>query len=179
MNPQEVILLVIDVQGKLATMMHQAKEVQHRCIKTIEIAKIFEIPILWSEQAPDKIGATVPEIAALLANQQPIVKQSFSCYGCADFVNQISALRRKRVIVVGIETHVCVYQTVRDLMKHGYQVDLVVDAVGARDAFNHQVGVDRMRVEGAAITSTEMLFCDLLESAANPRFKQVMLIFKR
>ncbi len=179
MNSHGTVLVVIDVQGKLASIMHQSKEVQHRIIKTIEVAKIFEIPILWTEQAPDKIGKTIPEIATPLQPQQPIIKQSFSCYGEPEFVRQLTAFYRRRVIIVGIETHVCVYQTVRDLLIHGYGVDLVVDAVGARDSFNHQVGVDRMRAHGANITSTEMLFCDLLITADNPRFKQVMSIFKR
>ncbi len=179
MNSQDSLLIVVDVQGKLAMMMHEATRVHQSIIKTIEIAKVFSLPILWTEQAPDKIGVTIPEIASRLSDQKPIVKQSFSCYGAPEFVSQLNQIRRRHAIVVGIESHVCLYQTVRDLLKHGYKVDVVSDAIGARDAFNHQVGLDRMKEEGAAITSIEMLICDLLISAANPKFKQVMSIFKR
>ena len=179
MNKEEAVLVIIDIQGKLAHLMHEAKRMHQGIIKTVEVARLFDIPILWTEQAPAKIGSTIPEIAHVLSDKIPIAKYSFSCYGSAEFVNQLQLLNRKQIIIVGIETHVCIFQTVRDLMQHGYSVELVADAISARSEFQHHVGMNRMQQEGAVITSTEMLFCDLLKTAEDARFKQVMDIYKR
>ena len=95
------------------------------------------MPILWSEQAPDKIGETVESIKDLLYPMiKPIHKRSFSCYGCPEYVEHLKTINRRQILVTGIETHVCVYQTVRDLHRHGYEVHLIADAVSSRQQFD-------------------------------------------
>lgn len=179
MNSSDTILMIIDVQGRLAQLMHQAAQMQQTLIKTIQIASLFDIPIIWTEQAPHKIGATIDPIASHLTHIKPFVKSTFSCCGQAEVLKKLAEENRHRIIVTGLETHVCVYQTVRDLLKRGYQVDVVDDAVSARHVYQHTVGIQRMQQLGAQITCAEMLFCELLYSADDPRFKQVMTIFKQ
>src|SRR3989338_834136 len=105
-NRDQAVLLVIDVQGKLASLMHE-KEILFKNIQAmIKGAQIFGIPILWTEQVPEKIGNTIPEIAKLLKDQQPIEKESFSCVPNKRFMEALLALNRKQIVVTGIETHV-------------------------------------------------------------------------
>lgn len=182
MNSSELstALVVIDVQGKLAALVHDHEHVLANVLKAVRIAQILNLPILWTEQAPDKIGATVESVSQLLFPViKPIVKRSFSCYGSDEFRQTLSAAGCSDVLIVGIETHVCVYQTARDLVRHGYHVDVAVDAVSARSLQCHTIAVERMRDMGAGITSVEMATCDLMVTADHPKFREVMSHIKR
>ena len=171
---------MIDVQGKLAGMVHEHAKLLTHIQHFIKAAESFSLPILWSEQAPNKIGATVDSIKGLMGPTiKPIHKRSFSCYGGPEYVEVLKALNKRQIIITGIETHVCVYQTVRDLRTHGYQVYLVADAVSSRHEFDHQMAIDRMRQEGAIITTTEMVMCELLKTAHHPRFKEIIVHLKK
>ena len=146
----------------------------------IKAAEIFGLPILWSEQAPDKIGETVDSVKDLLYPMvKPIHKRSFSCYGCTEYVEHLRSIKKCQILVIGIETHVCVYQTVHQLHNHGYQVHLVADAVSSRQQFDREMAITRMRDEGITITTTEMAMCEMLKSADNASFKRIMAFLKR
>ena len=180
MDSQNAVLVVIDVQGKWAMRMYDHEHCFANIERVIKIAQIFEMPILWTEQAPEKIGYTIPPIADLLSpKSKPIVKRTFSCYGCPEFKEAIDRTRRQQVILVGIETHVCIYQSARDLNRHGYDVRLVADAVSSGTQANRDTAIARMRSEGIVITSAEMLACELLVSADHPKFKDVLANIKR
>ena len=105
-------------------------------------------------------------------------KNCFSGYGCAEFVTALRLLQKKQVILAGIETHVCVYQTAIDLISNGYQVSVVADAVGSRAASNKDIALQRMVAEGAKLTSTEMALFELLGRAGTPEFKEVQALVK-
>jgi nicotinamidase-related amidase len=108
-------LVVIDVQGKLATLSYD-REVLFKNIQIlIKAAKFLDIPVLWSQQCPDALGPTVPQLAELLSGIQPIDKASFSCCGDKQFISKLSSINRPQVLLCGIETHVCIYQTAVDL----------------------------------------------------------------
>jgi nicotinamidase-related amidase len=172
------ILIVVDVQGKLAQLMHE-KELLFKNIRIlIQAVKILGIPILWCQQVPAALGPTVPEIAELLAGVEPIDKASFSCCGCGEFVERLRALGRGQAILCGIETHVCIYQTAADLVKKGYQVDVIADAVSSRTAENKQTGLKRIAECGASISSMEMALFELLRTAEHPQFKQIARLVK-
>ncbi len=179
MDINQSVLLVIDVQGKLASLMDEADLVYSNMNKLISVANTFSIPILWTEQAPHKIGATISRIADCLTDHKPIIKETFSAYSCAEFQQQLQHLHRRQVIIAGIEAHVCIYQTARDLKQHGYDVYVVDDAVSARSRYNRDIAVARMRQEGITIINAEMLICDLLKTSAHPQFKAVMAHFKK
>jgi len=171
-------LIVVDVQGKLVELMHE-KEVLFRNVQIlIKAARILEIPILWCQQCPQSLGPTTPQIAELLAGCQPIDKATFSCCGNEDFKTALAGLSRRQIILAGIETHVCIYQTAADLLAQGYSVDIVADAVSSRTLANKQVALRRLSVQGANITSTEMTIFELLRTADHTRFKQVAKLIK-
>lgn len=172
-------LLVVDVQGKLAELMHQREALFANVQRMIKGAKVLELPILVTEQVPEKLGATRPEIAEHLAKEtEPIHKSSFSCCGNAAFMEQFKALGRRQVLLTGIETHICVYQTALDLLDLGYEVQLVTDAVSSRAAENRQIGIERMKEAGATLTTTEMALFELLRAAEGPQFKEITKIVK-
>jgi len=173
-------LLVIDVQGKLAEVVHGHEKTLKHIHYFIKASEVFSLPILWSEQAPDKIGETISSLKELLYPAlKPIHKRSFSCYDCPEFVERLEFINKRKILMTGIETHVCVYQTARDLHAHGYQVHLIADAVSSRHQFDHDMAVARMRDEGIIITTTEMAMCELLKTADSPKFKEIMTYLKK
>ncbi len=173
------VLIVVDVQGKLAQVMHQKDALFANLEKIIKGIQVLGIPIIWTEQVPAKLGPTNPNIAALLANAiKPIAKSSFSCCGHRPFMDSLSDLNRKQVLLTGIETHVCIYQTTLDLLDAGYEVQVVTDAVSSRTAENKHIGLVRMREAGATLTSTEMALFELLQTAESPQFKEIAKIVK-
>ena len=177
---ENTALAVIDVQGKLVDLVHEHEKVLTHIQHFIRACETFAIPVLWSEQAPDKIGETVESVKNLLYPMiKPIHKRSFSCYGCSEYVEHLKKINRRQILVTGIETHVCVYQTVRDLHLHGYQVHVVADAVSSRQQFDRDMAIARMRDEGVTITTSEMAMCELLKSADNVQFKKIMTFIKR
>ena len=177
---ENTALAVIDVQGKLTGLVHEHEKVLTHIEHLIRACESFALPILWSEQAPDKIGETVGPIKDLLYPMiKPIHKRSFSCYGCPEYVEHLKETNRRQILVTGIETHVCVYQTVRDLHRHGYEVHLIADAVSSRHHIDRDLAIARMRDEGIIITTAEMAMCELLKTADNPKFKEIMAYLKR
>jgi nicotinamidase-related amidase len=172
-------LIVIDVQGKLAQLMYQKETLFANVKRMIKGAQVLDIPMIWTEQVPEKLGQTTPEIAELLVGSaQPISKSSFSCCGDKTFMEAFKALNRHQVLLLGIESHVCVYQTALDLLDMGYEVQVVTDAVSSRVVENKQIGLDRMKETGAMLTSTEMALFEMLRVAAGEKFKAITKIVK-
>lgn len=177
-SPAHAILLVIDVQGKLAEVVHDHENVRRHIETLIKACQILSVPIVCTEQAPQKIGRTVPSIAGLLDGIEPVEKLSFSCCGSPAFAQKLKKLERKQILVAGIESHICVYQTVTDLLRAGYHVQVVADAVSSRTMENKAVSLERMKTLGAGITATEMVICELLKSAEHEKFRDVMKLIK-
>ncbi len=175
---ENAILVVIDIQGKLATLMHEKEEFFKNAVRMIKGAQALEIPIIWNEQLPDKLGPTIPEIRRALIDAAPLVKNTFSCCGNKDFIKQLETTGRRQVMLVGMETHVCVYQTAIDLRQAGYDVYLIADAVSSRTPENRQIGIDAMKDAGAGITSVETALFELLRIAEGDCFKQIIDIVK-
>ena len=171
-------LVLVDVQGKLAQAMHGKEGFFDSIIRLVKGARILELPILWNEQNPAGLGPTIPEIAELLPNQKPLSKLSFSCYGNENFVKELKKLNRPNLLVAGIETHVCVYQTAADLIDQNYAVQVVADAVASRTAENKQIGLEKCKQAGAGLTSTETVLFELLRIAKGDKFKEIINVVK-
>lgn len=172
-------LVVIDVQGKLAQLMSQKDSLFDNLQKIIKGAQTLDLPIIWNEQLPEKLGPTIPQIAQLLTNTtQPIAKASFSCCGNPPFMEALKATGRKQILLTGIEAHICVYQSCRDLLDLGYEVQVVTDATSSRTPENRQIGLERMKEAGATMTSAEMALFELLRVAEGPKFKEITRIVK-
>ena len=171
MNRDDSALLVVDVQGKLITMIPGHQRLVWNCRRLIDGAKILGVPVAATEQYPQGLGPTTAELAQRLG---PIpAKLAFSCGECGEI---FSAWRDKgiwKVLVCGIETHVCVGQTVHDLMAEGFRVYVAADAVGARGAVDHEIGLRRMDSAGATLTTTEAALFEWCGRAGSPEFKQI------
>ena len=175
---QQCCLTVVDVQGTLAQLMHGREALFKNIQILVRAAKILEIPILWCQQCPDALGPTVPEIAQLLANNKPINKSAFSCCGDEQFNARLNDLTRNQILLCGIETHVCIYQTAIDLVRQDFGVDIIADAVSSRALENKQIALNRLAAEGANISCTEMALFELLKTAEHPKFRQIARLIK-
>ena len=178
-STEKSVLLVIDVQGKLADLVIDSTHlIQHIQVLT-ETANYLDIPIIYTEQVPEKIGATVDSIAKNLKDIEPITKRTFSCCGEQRFLQELASHKRDEIIITGIETHVCVYQTVYDLLHQNYNVKVVKDAVSSRKEKDYQTALQQMELMGAKLTTTEMMICELIKGADHARFKDIMKFLKQ
>jgi nicotinamidase-related amidase len=177
LKTQDTVLVLVDFQGKLARIVQDSDAVIASARRLVRGAAVLDVPVLWTEQNPRGLGATVPELAELLPGE-PIAKLSFSCCGEGAFVEALERVGRKGVLLAGIEAHVCVYQTAADLLESGYEVEVVADAVSSRTAENKAIALARMGQLGAAITSVEMALFELLGRAEGARFKRLLEIVK-
>jgi len=178
LTAENTVLVLVDVQEKLARAMHQKEALLESTVRLVQGAKVLGLPIVWTEQNPKGLGATVPEVAELLSDLSPVTKLSFSCCGEIRFMERLEKLNRKQALVAGIEAHVCVYQTVMDLVNLGYEVQVVADAIASRTPENKAVGLERCRELGASITSTETALFELLRVAEGDKFKQMLKVVK-
>lgn len=174
---EEACLVVVDVQGKLATIVDESEIVIQNVAKLVQAMQALEVPILWLEQNPSRLGSTSLEIAQYMQGQ-PIEKISFSACREEAFIEAVKVSGRTQFIVTGIETHICVYQTARHLKEQGFEVEVVVDAVSSRTKLNKEVGLAKMNAFGILPTSTEMILYELLQRADHEHFKTVLQLVK-
>lgn len=175
---ENTALVVIDVQGKLAKIMHESEALLSQIEKMIQGANVLGLPIIWLEQYPKGLGPTDEQVAQHLTEQNPIEKVIFSAYGSDTFLEQLRSTNRTQLLVTGIEAHICVYQTVRQLLEADYEVEVVADCISSRTAKNCQIGLERMLSHGAELTSVEMALFELLQTAEHPKFKDISRIIK-
>lgn len=174
----QTAFVLVDVQGKLAQIVHESEELHANLEKLIKGLQVLDIPIFWLEQYPDGLGATTESLGELLKGQQPIAKMTFSAMGNEEFVKQLEASGRKQLLIAGIETHICVYMTAADLVAQGYQVEVVVDAVTSRTEANKMIGLQKMKHLGVSGTCVETALYELLGEAGTPEFKRVLQVIK-
>jgi nicotinamidase-related amidase len=172
------VLIVIDIQEKLSRVIYQRENLISNLQKLIKGIQVLEVPIIITEQYPQGLGPTIQEVASLTTDIPPLPKTSFSCYGDEKFLHKFESLHRKQVLVCGIESHVCVYQTVSHLVSAGYETHVVTDAISSRTPENRQTGFDMMSQIGARPTSTEAVLFELLKVAEGERFRKISQIVK-
>jgi nicotinamidase-related amidase len=180
MDREETVLIIIDVQDALMKEMDQ--EIGKKVIRNIQtllaFAKGMAIPILITEQYPKGLGKTVREIQRELGDISPIEKVSFSCCGAETFNNKLNQWGRKQIILSGIETHVCVLQTADDLIRKGYEVHVVADAICSRRKLDWETGLRWMEKRGAMISTTEIIAFGLLKEAGTEEFRRLSKLLK-
>lgn len=169
-------LVVIDVQGRLARLVDRSEFIIQNIARMIRGAQTLDVPIVITEQYPEGIGPTVEEIGALLGDNAPIAKTSFSCCGDPSFLHRLQP--RSQILLTGIETHVCVYQTCRDLLTRRFEVHVVADAVSSRSPEARAIALERMRTEGATITTVEMALFELVAVAEGDTFRRILRLVK-
>jgi len=178
LSTDNTALIVIDVQEKLFRVMLHKEALAENLQKIIKGAQVLEIPQLITEQKPILLGTTIPEIKNLLPHSQPINKSSFSCCGEQKFLNKLSALNCKQLLLAGIEAHICVYQTALELLEKGYEVQVLADCVSSRTEENKKLGLERIKEAGGSITSVEIVLFELMRVAEGGTFKEISKIVK-
>lgn len=164
-------LLLIDVQEKLAPYVMKADDLLKRCQWLVNLANELDVPALVSEQYPQGLGKTLSPLQELLSSHKAIEKVCFSCWREPTFKQALHALDKTQVVLIGIETHVCVLQTALDLLEAGYEVFVVVDAVSSRHEQDYRYGLKRMKQDGVHLVTSEMVFFEWVEKAGTPEFK--------
>ncbi len=176
LQPERCALIVIDIQEKLLPPIFQKEQLVRNAQLLIRAAAILNMPALVSTQYAKGLGATLPEIASLLAGTEAIDKTLFSCFGSDAFCTALKRLpgQRNTLLLCGMECHICVTQTALAALREGYLVHVASDAVSSRTEWNWKIGLERMRAAGAVISSTEMMIYELMRSSSSAAFKELL-----
>lgn len=174
-DPASSLLLVVDIQERLAPVIAEIDRVVARVERMIEAARLLGMPVIVTEQYPKGLGRTIERLdaACSAAGAQRFEKTCFGCLGAADVANAVKVLGARTMIITGVETHVCVMQTAVQALQLGLDVHVPRDAVGSRHEEDKHAGLERIRQAGAVLTTSEMTIFELVGDAANPIFKQV------
>lgn len=175
LSAEDSALVVIDVQERLCKAMSEPvlEQLTSNSAVLLEAAETLGVPVMVTEQYVKGLGETIGQLADRLGTVARHEKMSFSCCGCAPFMEQMRAAGRRQVVIVGMETHVCVLQTVLELLDAGYQVHVVSDAVMSRAKKNWRGALETMRQAGAVVTVTETVLFQWLRQAGTEQFKQL------
>ena len=171
LNRGDSALLVVDIQEKLMPFIPHGTRLTWNVKRLIAGAKCFEIPVVATEQYPQGLGPTISELASELPTRPD--KVLFSCGACGELFERLAAEERTKIVVAGIETHVCVLQTTLDLLAAGFSAVIPVDAVGSRASLDYDCGLRRMETCGATLSTTETILFEWCESSADPQFKEI------
>ena len=175
---EDSFLLVVDVQQKLAPHVLRHDDLIRRAEGLIRCAKLLEIPVLLSEHSPENIGATVPSLAALVSPDRILKKTHFACTDQPAALEAFQSLKRKQVVVAGMEAHVCVMQSALGLLERSFQPFVVQDTVGSRREEDRSAAFERMRAAGCAMATAEMTMFEWMENADVPQFRDVLKLVK-
>lgn len=177
----DAFLIVIDVQLKLMPVINDREAIERNIERLVRGSKVVDIPAILTEQYVQGLGPTVPIVRRAFeetSGYEPIEKSCFSGYGCAEFVTATRNLHRKQAIVAGVEAHVCVYQTVGDLLANGYDVTIIADAISSRTPENKEIAIRRMIADGARLSSTEMVLFELTVNSGTDEFREISRLVK-
>lgn len=176
---KDAVLLVVDVQERFLPVLFEPERTISACKLLIAGAKLLGLPILVTEQIPDKLGQTVAQLREALGDDyKPIVKTEFSAFANSDFRSTFAATGRTQILLCGIEAHVCILQTALDSLSLGYEVFVVEDAVTSRYQFLWRSGVQSCIEAGAVRINSEAALFELLSTAEHPKFRQVQALVK-
>lgn len=176
---KEAAFLVIDVQEAFRQSIADSGEIARRIAVFTQGAELLKVPVLVTEQYPKGLGKTVAEIAEVLPAETEIIeKTTFSSCGAREFVEKLEQIGAKQIVVAGIEAHVCVNQTVHDLLENGFQVHLLADCISSRLAENKQIALAKMQQSGAILSSVEMALFELMRDSKHEQFKAVQKLIK-
>lgn len=174
----DAVLLVIDVQERFREHIADFDSMVRHVATLVKACRILAVPVLVTEQYAKGLGRTVPELLDLLGTAPVFEKNCFSVTGADGLPSHLDALQRKQIIVCGIETHVCVNQSVHQLIAAGYQVHLVEEALGARVEHNKRIGLAKMYQSGAQPSSVEMALFEMLKQSGSDEFKAIQSLVK-
>jgi nicotinamidase-related amidase len=172
------ITLVIDFQERMVPSIGDSAEIIRKSAIFIEGSRILGLPTLTTQQYTKKLGETVAEIKTALGEFEAIEKITFSCFGCEEFEEKLGKAGKKNVLITGLETHICVQQTVLHLLEDGYNVYVLADCVGSRFEYDKKISLKRMAAAGAVITTAESALFEMMVSADHPCRKAISNLVK-
>lgn len=179
MNRGDALLLVIDIQDVLFPQGEGvAQRLIEQTVKLIRGARMLSIPILVTEQNPSKLGATNQAVADAFMDAPRVAKLEFGCFANGAFRDAIAETGRRQILVTGMETHICVMQTVLAGMDSGYEMFVARDAVAAGRGSEHEAGLARMAQAGAVMVTAQMAMFEWLGAAGTPEFRQMLPLLK-
>jgi len=171
-------LIVIDIQGKLAHLVHDSNALLSNCEKLIKGIKVLGLPIIWLEQNPAKLGPTVSELSSLLETIPLIPKFTFDAFKEPLFMDAINAANVETWLICGIEAHICVYQTALHLQQSGLKVQLVCDCISSRTLDNKHLAINKLVNRGIDISGLEMCLYELVKDCRATEFKEILSLIK-
>ena len=177
-EPEQSLFVLIDVQEKLFPHITNKEEIEKNLLILLEGLNLLEIPIIVNEQYKKGLGETIASIDAKIENASYFEKTTFSCCGEMSALDNIKTSGKKTIIIAGIETHVCVMQSVLDLLELNYNVVLVVDCVGSRKALDTDIAIERMVQAGVILATYESILFELTRDSKNSVFKKISQLVK-
>ncbi len=179
LDAKQALLLIVDVQESFRKQLKDRLDNLTRNITILaEAAKILKVPVVLTEQYPQGLGKTISEIAACLGEHKYFEKTVFSCCQANGFLDMLDGMGRTQIIVCGIEAHVCVNQTVHELLQYDYAVHVVYDAIDSRNPRNKEMGWEKMISAGAIPSGVEIALFEMLGEAGTEPFKAVQRLVK-
>lgn len=176
----QAVLVVVDLQERLLPAIFEKERVVKNALLLMKAAELLGVPVVMTTQYRRGLGEIVPEVAAAAPGVAPLDKLSFGCFGDEAFLARLKSLTgRDQLLVAGIESHICVTQTVLGALEHGYHVHVASDATSSRSEANWKVGLERMQAAGALISSAEMALYELLRRSDADAFKKLLPLLKR
>ncbi len=174
----DTVLFMIDIQEKLVPAIRKNDDLLESTAVLMQGVRLMGVPVIYSEQYPKGLGRTVAKVAEHLPENATLFEKITYTAALPEVMEKLKELNAKKILVIGTETHICVYQTVRDLIAAGYDVHVVEDAVGSRTKENKNNGLRLMENMGAIITNVETVLFDLLKRAGTDEFKAVSKLVK-
>ncbi|MDD5272877.1 MAG: hydrolase [Methylovulum sp.] len=179
LSAQNSVLVMVDIQTKLTAVMAEADLLRKNTVILLTASQHLAIPVLVTEQYPQGLGNTEPELLEKLPEHTPIfAKTGFACTAAPGFTEALQTCGRKQVILIGQETHVCILQTALGLLFSGYQVHIVADTVCSRNQEHKRYALKRLRQQGATITNSESVLFEWLRDATHPEFKTLSRLLR-
>jgi nicotinamidase-related amidase len=181
LDRHKTVLVIIDVQEKLMPVIDGAADVVRNIERLVRGCHVLGVPVLLTEQYVRGLGATVEPLRRALeetSGYAPIEKSCFSAYGCEAFASRLAGLGRDQVLIAGVEAHVCVYQTVEDLLARDRAVSVIADAVSSRTQQNKELALRRFESDGAKLSSTEMALFELTNTSGTDEFRAISKLVK-
>ncbi|MGV8074407.1 MAG: isochorismatase family protein [Syntrophobacteraceae bacterium] len=175
---EDCLLLLVDFQKPVIDLCVEPDVMLKNAAALIEIADIFNVPIILSEQNADKLGRTMPQVLEKVQEPRVFNKIEFSCFQNEAISRAVQESERRTLLICGVVTHVCIFQTAADALRMGYRVHIAADAVSSQSLFNREIGLRRLERWGAVISSTEMIIYELLNRADSSEFKRALPLLK-
>lgn len=178
LTTENTLTLVIDFQDRMMPSINEHKELSRKSAVFIEGCRILGVPVLTTQQYTKGLGETIPELKAALGEFEPIEKMSFSCFGCDEFEEKLGKAGKKNIFITGVESHICVQQTVLHLLENSYRVYVLADCVGSRLENDKYYALRRMEKAGAIVTTAESALFEMMVRADHPKRKEISNLVK-